>query len=286
MSKQPAETKRLPRNFHRTFKPERQYINAMLRFAAAGKSGDLKTISEETGIPMGESSGKAPATLDYCRGMGLIRLSSKSTGAGVKTPELTPFGRIILLEDPFLKERISQWLAHFNLCSPKTGAETWYQVFFAGVHTLGHIFTRDQLKSHLQLIFNTQNQKKLIGPLIGMYEEESAFKACGALYNADGNTISKTEAPVLDELARGYGAWILQMISDYFPDRHQISVTDLDKSAGWKTIPGWSVSSSIDLLETLEQKAMISVDRQMDPWLIQPVMAPEEAWRNVYADMI
>ncbi len=79
---------------------------------------------------------------------------------------------------------------------------------------------------------------------------------------------------------------MLQLIYDYFPDLHQISSTDLDKTAGWKTIPGWSVSSAIDILEILEQKAMISVDRQMDPWLIQPLMTPEEAWRNVYADMI
>ena len=285
MSRQQAKVTRLSRNFHRTFKPERQYINAMLKFAAAGKSGALKTISDETGIPMGASSGKTPAILDYCQGMGLIRLSPNFP-AGIKIPELTPFGRVVLLEDPFLKEVITQWIAHFNLCSPKTGAETWYQVFFPGAQSLGTHFTRDQLKSHLQLIFNTQNSKKLIGPLIGMYEEESAFKACGALYTDRDSTIYKAAAPVLDELARGYGAWMLQLIYDYFPDLHQISSTDLDKTAGWKTIPGWSVSSAIDILEILEQKAMISVDRQMDPWLIQPLMTPEEAWRNVYADMI
>ena len=283
MSKQ-QEPKRLHRNFHSTFKPERQYINAMLKFAAAGKSGDLKTISVETGIPMGESSGKTPSTLNYCIGMGLIRLSPNSVGA-VKAPELTPFGRIVLLEDPFLKETISQWIAHFNLCNSQTGAETWHQVFFAGVQNLGPEFTRDQLKSHLQLVFNTQSQKKLIGPLIGMYEEDAAFKACGALYSEE-NTIYRAIAPVLDELTRGYGAWMLQLIDDFFPGLHQISSTDLDKTAGWKTIPGWSVSSSIDLLTKLEQKAMISVDRHMDPWLIQPAMTPEEAWRNIYVDMI
>ncbi len=73
--------------------------------------------------------------------------------------------------------------------------------FFPGAQSLGTRFTRDQLKSHLQLIFNTQNSKKLIGPLIGMYEEESAFKACGALYTDSDSTIYKAAAPVLDELA-------------------------------------------------------------------------------------
>ena len=45
----------------------------MLRFAAAGKSGDYREIASETGIPMGNSSGKVPAIIDYCRGMGRPR---------------------------------------------------------------------------------------------------------------------------------------------------------------------------------------------------------------------
>jgi hypothetical protein len=284
MSKKKAVIKRLPRNFHKTFKPERHYINAMLKYAAAGKSGDLQAIASETGIPMGDSSGKAPAILDYCRGMGLMTVASKSEGTTIKVPELTAFGRIVLLEDPFLKTPISQWLAHFNLCNPKTGAEVWYQVFFFGAQALGHRFERNQLESHLKLVFDTQG-KKIIGPLIGMYEDEAAFKVCGALSGVK-DIISKKPAPVFDELGRGYGAWILQLISDFLPGQQQVSVTDLDKLTGWKTIPGWSVSSALHLLEIIEQKAILTVDRHMDPWLIQPVMTPEEAWRNVYADMI
>ena len=112
---------RLPRNFHRSFKPERQYITAMLRFAASGKEGDYQSIAAATGIPTGSSSGKVPAILDYCRGMGLIRLIGQERSA-IKKPDLTPLGRIILFEDPYLKTNISQWIAHFNLCSPNDGS--------------------------------------------------------------------------------------------------------------------------------------------------------------------
>lgn len=124
-----SKPSRLPRNFHKSFKPERQYINALLRFAAAGKSGSYQEIASETGIPMGVSSGKVPAIIDYCRGMGLIRLTG-SNRTSIKKPDLTPFGRIVLLEDPFLKLNITQWVAHLNLCSPLCGAEVWYQTFF------------------------------------------------------------------------------------------------------------------------------------------------------------
>ena len=149
------EHNRLPRNFHKTFKPERQYIAAMLRYAAAGKEGDYQAIAADTGIPTGTSSGKVPAILDYCRGMGLLRLSGADRSA-IKRPELTSFGRMVLLEDPFLKTAISQWIAHLNLCSPLTGADVWYQLFFVGTQALGKSFPRTKLESkpHTRFIPN------------------------------------------------------------------------------------------------------------------------------------
>ena len=72
---------RLPRNFHRTFKPERQYITAMLRYAASDQEGDIQAIGAATGIPTGASTGKVPAILDYCRGMGLVRLGGPERSA-------------------------------------------------------------------------------------------------------------------------------------------------------------------------------------------------------------
>src|SRR2546425_2952575 len=155
---------RLPRNFHKTFKPERQYINAMVRFAASGQEGDYRAIGAATGIPTGVSSGKVPATLDYCRGMGLVRLAVQERSA-VKKPQLTPFGRIILLEDPYLKTGISQWIAHLNLCGPHTGADIWYQTFFSGAPSLGMSFDRDKLDAHLSLVYGTE-KSGFIGPMI------------------------------------------------------------------------------------------------------------------------
>ena len=71
---------RLPWSFHRTFKPERQYIGAMLKFASTGRQGDLQVIDSATGTPTGASTGKVPAILDYCRAMGLIQLAGRIDG--------------------------------------------------------------------------------------------------------------------------------------------------------------------------------------------------------------
>ena len=274
---------RLPRNFHRTFKPERQYIAAMLRFAASGKEGDYQTIASATGIPTGSSSGKVPAILDYCRGMSLIRLVGEDRSA-VKRPELTPFGRIVLLEDPFLKESITQWLAHLALCGRATGADVWYQTFFSGTQALGMSFSRVGLETHLSAIYGVE-KAGLIGPLVGMYEDDAAFRICGVLSEVSGN-ITRKPAPVDEMFGCGYGAWIISLICEHFPRNRQVTATELDARAGWRTIPGWDVGALQRVLELVERKGILDVDRHMDPWLLQPRLTPDVAWKRIYDDLL
>lgn len=135
---------RLARNFHRTFKPERSYLSALLRYAAAGKGGTLMDISRHTGIPTGASSGKVQPTIDYCTGMGLLQPQKANNTYSFL---LTPFGRTVLNEDPFLSEPVTQWLAHLQLCHPRKGADLWFQIFVEGSDTLVWISADRRLKS-------------------------------------------------------------------------------------------------------------------------------------------
>ena len=274
---------RLPRNFHRTFKPERQYLHAMLRFAASGGEGDVQKIGEATGIPTGVSTGKVPAILDYCRGMGLIRLTGPDRSS-VKKPELTPFGQIVLLEDPYLKLGITQWVAHLNLCNPLTGADVWYQTFFAGTQFLGMAFERAKLESHLSIVYAVE-KSGLIGPMIGTYEDNAALGVCGALIESQG-IVRRKMAPVSEEMALGYGAWILQLIKTHFPKARQVTITELDSAAGWRTIPGWDITNLQRALELMTRKGLVEVDRHMEPWLIAPGADSDQTWKRIYDDML
>ncbi|MCU1315281.1 MAG: hypothetical protein JWN63_603 [Candidatus Acidoferrum typicum] len=280
---EPSESARLPRNFHKTFKPERQYINAMLKYAGSGREGDFQAIASATGIPTGTSTGKVPAILDYCRGMGLVRLAGQERSA-VKKPELTSFGRVVLLEDPYLKTGISQWIAHFNLCGPIRGADVWYQTFFCGLAPLGMNFDRDQLEAYLSSVYGVE-RTGVVGPMIGMYEDDAAFHTCGALSEASGRVVRKS-APVNDELGFAYGAWVLEQICDHFPGAGQVSVTDLDRKAGWRTIPGWDIGNHQRVLELVERKGVIEVDRHMEPWLLRPCATALSVWKRIYDDLL
>jgi hypothetical protein len=87
-------------------------------------------------------------------------------------------------------------------------------------------------------------------------------------------------------MALGYGAWILQLMGTHFPMLHQIPITDFDVVAGWRTIPGWDISSLQRILGMMGRKGVVDVDRHMEPWLIAPSTDVEQAWKRIYDDLL
>ena len=272
---------RLARNFHRTFKPERSYLSALLRYAAAGKSGSLEEISNHTGIPTGSSSGKVQPTIDYCAGMGLLRPQKTNASYAFS---LTPFGRVVLAEDPFLSNPVTQWLAHLQLCHPHKGADLWYQVFVEGMETLGLDFSRQTLERHLRTVYATEGRNP-IGPVIGAYTDEAAFKGAGVLTEKE-DQIHRAAAPLSTESRRGYAAWLAQLLADFFPATRNISVTDWERACGWKRATGWHPSTAADMLAEAEHLGVLAVDRHMQPWLVDLRRSPEDIWLTIFDDML
>jgi hypothetical protein len=75
-------------------------------------------------------------------------------------------------------------------------------------------------------------------------------------------------------------------MADHFPENGQVSATELDAKAGWRTIPGWDVGTHQQILEMVERKGLIEVDRHMEPWLICPKVKTEAAWKQIYDDLM
>jgi hypothetical protein len=121
--------------------------------------------------------------------------------------------------------------------------------------------------------------------LIGTYEDDAAFRICGVLTESSG-IVTRKPAPISDEFGYGYGAWMLQLIANHFPKSGQVSATELDAQAGWRTIPGWDAGSHQRVLELIERKGIIEVDRHMEPWLLRPKASPEATWKRIYDDLL
>lgn len=276
-----AKNCRLGRNFHRTFIPERQYLAALLKYAANNGIVDMQAIADATGIPTGASSGKAMPTGDYCLAMGLVDIKDENKQ---KIFSLTPYGRTVLLGDRFFREPITQWLAHLQMCNKDTGAEVWYQIFWKGSLILGGSFTRNQLQEFLETNLKAANQN-IIGPAIRMYEDEASFLNCGAL-KSTGDHVVRRKAPLDSSFAYGYAAWITAMVEKMNKSGNQVTVDELEQNGGWKSITNWNLRDSQLALSHMEQKGLISVDRHMTPWIIRNLYTAENLWKRLYDDLI
>lgn len=265
--------------FHQTFIPERRLIAALLDYAAAGKEGTLKEISSETGIPMGKSSGKTPAILDYACGMGLIELVNKKTG---KKPLLTSFGKIVYKEDKFIGEKIIQWLAHMNLCRSDIGATAWRAVFAEGRNILGASFLKNQLEDYLISVCGPGKERT--GPMIQTYLEDAAMARAGVL-GLDHDQIERKKAPILDGYAIAYSAYILSLLENFFLGQNQVTITDFNEKTLWFDICLWNQSDIECLLTLVELKNFISIDRQMQPWIIEKKASSDDVWPYLFDEI-
>src|SRR5690606_14710737 len=93
------------------------------------------------------SSGKVEPIIGYATAMGLIRSEWKNK---LWNLTLSPLGKLIRQEDPYLNEPITQWLAHLMLSrragtsQPAVGvADAWFTFYGDWTSRLGSKFSMD-----------------------------------------------------------------------------------------------------------------------------------------------
>lgn len=283
MSINTKKNTRLPVSFHQTFIPERQYIASLLRFVATGQTGTDQEISEQTGIPVGKSSGKVPAIIGYCVGMGLIDVQKKA-GTSEKKFKFTSFGRAVLLEDSNLSEELTQWLAHLHLCRAHGGAEIWYLSFNKGFEVLGMDYTEDELTKFLERNCGKRN-KSPIGPLIRTYEEPAAFKIAHALVHENGNMLRRSPAPLLGGFRNAYSALFLSLWEEFLPNDRQVTITDFENFVHWQKMCGWNQRQAESVLDMMQDAGAIIIDKQMRPWILTRHAEAKQFWTSIYDEL-
>ena len=282
MHRDNLEHNRLSLTFHQTFIPERLYITSFLRFVANGNTGTDQDISEKTGIPVGRSTGKVPAIINYCKGMGLIFVEQKNSAVSRKF-YLTSFGRSILLEDANLSEDLSQWLVHLHLCRRNSGAELWYLGISKGYELFGTEFTEQELTAHVERVWGTKN-RSVLGPLIRTYEEQASFKTAG-VFTRTGKVIKRLPAPLLSSFRIGYSALLLSLWDDHFPDENQVTLIDFERKTYWQRMAGWDSRQNEIALEMVQEAGAIRIDKQMRPWILRRCTDTNKLWPSLYDEL-
>lgn len=275
------DCQRLPITFHRTFFPERIYLNAIIKFAASDSEGTDQEISAVTGIPVGRSDGKVPAIISYAQGMNLITCQSGSL-PGSKKLALTDFGRSVLLEDAFLSSELTQWLAHAHLCRAIGGAEVWHQVFALGTEVLGTQFTEQRVEGFLIKRLGKRN-RSLTGPLLRMYAERASFGGADILVGEQG-VYQKKCAPWLRHYKLPYTAYFLSLWENHFEGALQVSLDDFESQTFWSNIFGWGPKESEIVLRLIQSTGAIRLDTHIWPYAMIRIESSKDYWRRIYDD--
>ena len=198
---------------------------------------------------------------------------------------LTPFGRAVFLEDKFFKEPFTQWLAHLRLCNEWRGADTWFYLFCESTLVFGIRAAVDDVMKWISPQIGGKDPETAVSPTIRMYADEASFSACGAIVREKDELI-RMVAPIRDEFAVGYAAWLSESMEFAGRGGGQASVDELESQAGFRRISGWSQPEAQQVLEMLERKRLVEVDRHMHPWLVRFLYPSTTFWNRLYEDFL
>ena len=257
-------------HFHQTFPPTPGYIGRILALAN-GEKRSAREVSDLTGIPQGESSGKVVPHLKYAAYMGLIE-------PDIGSPKLTSLGQIVLDEDRACGEELTQWLLHTRLCSV-TGAPMW-NFFVRDLLRQNHgSISRDYLSSQMQIRFNTVK----FAQLLSTYQELSAISYLSA--DKTSGVIKLLPQRVHRELLYLYGYDMLCEWEQVYPGQSEITADEMAMLASASCF-ALSENQWFEVLEQLASKGICRINKQLTPYTVIRLASSESLEEKLYSLLI
>lgn len=193
---------KLQLSFHTTFALKKDDLLKVLNAASESQGLDdsLENLMQRTGL----GNKKVGPTKSWAIRSGLV-----SDG------RLSPAGKLILSQDPYLESPLTDWFMHFylslgdnGLASPPDnpadwGGWTWFVYSFLPEHSS---FTQDELIGYASTVFPEETTKKLTKNfkiLLRAYTETYALSGCRYLYT-QGNEYITGQGRQPNEYLIGY----------------------------------------------------------------------------------
>lgn len=267
--------------FHETFPPQTIYLAEILRLASENYFGSKNEISNITGIPTGDSTGKVVPHIKYLSYMGLIKFSIES---GKYKLSLTELGNIVFNEDPYIMQDITKLILHYNMTRLKEGAPQW-----------SYLFREYPYEYNMKVIFaDIEDRGKMkfgkdieLGPLKSMYISED-FSNITNLEIAKGNrqeVIFKINNPMF-EATNLYAYGLLYDWSHTSPNCNEITIDDVINELKWGKVFGFDYDTVLEVLEEISSRGFIKINKQLNPITIIKVEDYKNTMETLYDDVI
>ena len=265
-------------NFHQTFRPEKQYIAAILDIAGEPDFRTVKEVSMMTGIPTGSSSGKVEPHIIYADYMGLINYEKKD---GKYSLERTYLGETVYFEDPGLQEKLTELLCHAMIVRKENGARLWSATFRNIMPRYKAGIKRNLLIQELNAILDGKITTKNIAPFFGSYE---SFFDSLSVASDDGESFKLHTIPYDKEFIYVYGLALFAYWKEQYSDQDEITSEQL-KEMYFGSVFGWDTQEEYAVLEHLSDKGIIRMNRQLMPYTILLLAGYKELVERLYSEL-
>lgn len=267
--------------FHETFPPQTIYLAEILKLASENYCGSKNDISNITGIPTGDSTGKVVPHIKYLTYMGLIKFDMES---GKYKLSLTKLGNVVWGEDPYILQDITKLILHYNMTRLREGAPQW-----------SYLFREYPYEYNVKVMFadiEERGKKKFgkdieIGPLKSMYINED-FNVVSNLEISKGTrqeVIFKINNPMF-EATNLYAYGLLYDWELILPKNNEITIDDLINELMWGKAFGFEYDTVLEVLDEISARGFIKINKQLNPVTIIRNKSYSDLIETLYDDVI
>ena len=265
--------------FHETFQPELGYISKLLELGAEKFSGDKYKISEITGIPTGKEKGKVEPHIRYARYMGLIEYS---VTRGLYDLSLTRIGEEVLRQDKYLHEALTLWLLHYFISRREQGAPQWGFLVHKANKGFAAELTSEFFSSMAQKEFDLSSTE--ITKAFGVVKNSYMSGCFSNIYYLDWNErIVFEEQREQIEFEYLYAYALIDSWNYMFPEKKELTLLEVLDDLSFGKVFGLNDEDVDSVLSTLEERRIISINRQLFPITIVRTMGIEEIIGLIYS---
>ena len=240
-----------------------------------------KEISLETGIPMGERSGKVIPHIEYSKFMGLIEYVKQD--ANTFLLNLTELGKTVLDEDPGIREKLTILLLNSMLLRETEGAPIWDSMFGKVLPKYHGKISIDDAIAELNVIYENKITKKNFAPFSNSYED--MFSSLGYFKQTTDDNLELSYLPKVDsDFVYLYCFILLAYWDEIFANRLEITANEFSELNFGNKL-NCDRQTEYKILELINDKGLIRLNRQMNPYTIMRLTSKDELIHNLYSEL-
>lgn len=267
-------------NFHETFAPQIIYLAKLLNLANEQFEGTKFEISNLTGIPTGEHSGKVVPHVRYLKYMDMIDFALQN---GKYKLSLTELGKVVYNEDQYLMQDITKILLHYNLTNLKTGAPQWSYLFreFSYDYNVKVPFTVIEEKA-----LNKFGKDLELGPVKTLYTSGD-FASISPFELLDNKKSIKFKNSIsIFEATNIYAYGLIKDWELILHEKNEITIDEMMLQLKWQKGFSFDYDTMLEVLDEFSMKGFIKLNKQLNPITLIKDIESTELVSMLYDNLI